>query len=175
MQEELKYGSGIHAGETLEPDLSDHSMLLTYGNTCTNSIKQEQWSLNKKKKNIATLHTETNELLHMRDRVKKVVKDGKSRDLSFQCQTGVGQTPGSTCLFSQHHQPVRGCASTHEVASEARNKLLWVMTCTVKHSVCSSVVEGLMITMQNNLLTGGRPESAAAVTQFPKAAEPETA
>lgn len=46
-------------------------------------------------------------------------------------------------------------------SKHAQNKLLWVMTCTVKHSVCSSVVERLMITTPNNLLTCGRPESQA--------------
>lgn len=156
----------------------------------------------------------------MWDRVKKVVKDRKNSDLSFQCQTGVCKTPGSTCLFSQLHQPICGCVRAREVFGEAfavisgswrctnksrtpltssenilggktclkiqlldnsihsfnyskhaQNKLLWVMTCTIKHSVDSSVVERLMITMQNNLLTRGGPESAATVQQFHKAAE----
>lgn len=134
------------------------------------------------------------------------------------------KTPGSTCLFSQHHQSICGCVSAREVFSvqpslccrqwelwrgtnksqksltsseymlngkmclkiqrldkfihsfndskHAQNKLLWVMMCTVKHSVYSSVVERLMITKQNNLLTRGRPESAATVKQFYEAAEP---
>lgn len=34
------------------------------------------------------------------------------------------------------------------------------MTCAAKRSVYSSVVERLMITMQDNLLTRARPESA---------------
>lgn len=44
------------------------------------------------------------------------------------------------------------------------------MTFTVKPSVYSSVVERLMITTQNHLLTRGSPESAATVEQFHEAA-----
>lgn len=47
-------------------------------------------------------------------------------------------------------------------SKHAQNKLLWVMTCIVKHSVYSSVVERLMITIRNNLLTRGRSENAAS-------------
>lgn len=108
---------------------------ITYGNTCSNLIKQEQWSLNKKKSNtnhMETLHTETSELLHMWDRVKKVVKDRKNSDLSFQCQTGVCKTPGSTCLFSQLHQPIRGCVRAREVFSEAFAVISGSWRCTNK-------------------------------------------
>lgn len=136
----------------------------------------------------------------------------KNSYLSFQChQLASAKAPGSTCPFSQHRQPICGCARAHEVFTEAlavisgscggaqtrprrlgrssensrngktcleillrdnfirsikyskhaRNKLLWVMTCTVKRSVCSSVVGRLMITTPNNLLACGRPESQA--------------
>lgn len=75
----LKYRSGIHQGETPEPDITNRSMLLTYGNTCTNSIKQEQWSLNKT--HIRTVHRATSQLLHWCEGV----MIGKVNDLSFQC------------------------------------------------------------------------------------------
>lgn len=41
-----EFGSRVHVGETPEPDITDHSMLLTYGNTRANTIKQER-SVNK--------------------------------------------------------------------------------------------------------------------------------
>lgn len=38
-----------HMGEPSEPAITDRSMLLTYGNTCTNTITQERRSLNVKR------------------------------------------------------------------------------------------------------------------------------
>lgn len=76
---------------------------------------------------------------------------------------------GKTCLKIQL---LDNSIHSFNYSKRAQNKLLWVMTSTIKHSVDSSVVERLMITTQNNLLTRGRPESAATVQQFHKAAEP---
>lgn len=70
----------------------------------------------------------------------------------------------SDVLWQQDHSMENmpwNFSETSYIPSIAQNKPSWAVTCAVKRSVCSSVVERLMITTENNLLTHNRPESAA--------------
>lgn len=98
-------------------------------------------------------------------RVPEVVGDASAVD-SGSCGmhkhvTGDLRRPLTTRTFNGKHALKSNFSETSCIPSIAPTKPSWAVTCAVKRSVCSSVVERLMITTENHLLTRGRPESAA--------------
>lgn len=72
--------------------------------------------------------------------------------------TGDLRRPLTTRTFNGQHAWKSNFSETSDIPSVAPNKPSWAVTCAVKRSVCSIVVEKLMITTGNNVLTRARPE-----------------